>query len=182
MGQGRRFSFSGMMLLALSLLYLGSEVYFNMRLLEVAGSVASNPVEIDSLQVFGRAVSASGCFLLVLGFFARTHFRIETKGQKISYALVLLVSAFCIIALLAQDMFALSSPEVFICLLSIWGLALAALTRGKSSFCTVLSLLFFIWPAVFLGQKLLIEHYLIEKTGLAAKDQRPLRPDAARWH
>jgi hypothetical protein len=159
-----------------SLIYLITEIEFNMSLLEVAGSVRSDPADIDHLQVFGRAVSACGCLLLVLGVFARTGFHINSLKLRLFYigvavlAMIPQLLIFLQVTVGVNDsnwIFPISpTPEDFIiAALPMLGFAYGLLVgKGKNAFITIISLCMIIWPAMFLGQKMLIEQALIERT------------------
>lgn len=159
-------------LLVLSLVYLVAEIEFNMSLLDVAGSVRSDPVKMEDLQVFGRSVSAGGCFLLVLGFFAPTSFRITTARLRWFYYIVGLIA---LVPMMMIFYSLLVGPEslpidpshgdIMLSMLPMLGVAYgSAIGRGRNAFVNVVSLLIIVWPSVFLGQKLLIEQALIERT------------------
>jgi len=164
------------LLLIGSLLYLIAEIEFNMSLLEIAGSVRSDPADIDHLQIFGRAVSACGCLLLVLGLYARTGFHINTLKLRLFYigvALLAMVPQLLIFLHLTvgmQDsdwMFPISpsTEDFMIAALPMLGFAYGLLVgKGRNAFITIVSLCMIIWPAMFLGQKMLIEQALIERT------------------
>ena len=159
-----------------SLVYLIAEIEFNMSLLEVAGSVRSDPADIDHLQVFGRAVSACGCLLLVLGVYARTGFHIN------SHKLRLLYGGIAVLAMIPQALIFLqltigvndsdwvfpidpTNEDFLIAALPMMGFAYGALVgKGRNALITIVSLCLIIWPAMFLGQKMLIEQVLIERT------------------
>ena len=159
-------------LLILSLCYVVAEIEFNMSLLDVAGSVRSDPAKMEDLQVFGRSVSACGCFLLVLGFFSPSGFRVTAgKMRRIYYgiALVSLLPMLLIMwsALSLPDTLPIdpSMSDVVLALLPMLGVAYgSSIGRGRNVFVNVISLLLIVWPTVFLGQKLLIEQALIEHT------------------
>ncbi len=165
-------AWSSAILLILSLCYLVAEIEFNMSLLDVAGSVRSDPVKMEDLQVFGRSVSACGCFLLILGFFAPSSFHITSRKMRWVYygiGLVAMMPLFLIMwsALSLPDTLPIdpSGGDVVLALLPALGIAYgSSIGRGRNVFVNVVSLLLIVWPAVFLGQKLLIEQALIERT------------------
>lgn len=167
-----RHGWTAAIMLLLSLCYLVAEIEFNMSLLDVAGSVRSDPVKMEDLQVFGRSVSACGCFLLVLGLFAPASFRIA--GRKMRW-LYYGIGAVALMPLFIIFWSALSLPnrlpinpsdaDVMLALLPALGIIYsAAVGRGRNPFVNIVALLMIVWPAVFLGQKLLIEQALIERT------------------
>ena len=160
------------LLLFLSLCYLVAEIEFNMSLLDVAGSVRSDPVKMEDLQVFGRAVSASGCFLLVLGFFASSGFHVTPGRLRWFYYGVGLVSILPLLLIFSATLAGPDSvpinpsgSDIMLALLPALGIGYgSALGRGRNAFVNVVSIFMIVWPAVFLGQKLLIEQALIERT------------------
>ncbi|MFN7113592.1 MAG: hypothetical protein ACK4PK_04455 [Alphaproteobacteria bacterium] len=159
-------------LLFLSLCYLVAEIEFNMSLLDVAGSVRSDPVKMEDLQVFGRAVSASGCFLLVLGFFASSGFHVTPGRLRWFYYMVGLVAIMPLLMIFGATIAGPDSvpidptaSDIMLALLPALGIGYgSAIGRGRNAFVNVVSLMLIVWPAVFLGQKLLIEQALIERT------------------
>jgi len=171
----RKAGWPDMMLFILSLIYLIAEIEFNMSLLDVAGSVRSDPAEIESLQVFGRSVSGCGCFLLVLGFFARTGFHVTGKLRTIfmgvaalSFLPMLLILLQGILGSQSGGILLAVNPEpgdMLLAMLPLLGLWYGLLMGShKNAFVTIASLFLMVWPAIFLGQKLLIEQSLIERT------------------
>lgn len=165
-------AWSSAILLILSICYLVAEIEFNMSLLDVAGSVRSDPVKMEDLQVFGRSVSACGCFLLILGLFAPSGFHVTAgKMRRIYYgiALVSLMPLFLIMwSALSMHQTLPIDPDmsdVVLSLLPALGVAYgSALGRGRNVFVNIVSLFLIVWPTVFLGQKLLIEQAFIERT------------------
>ena len=171
----RKTGWPDIMLFILSLVYLVAEIEFNMSLLDVAGSVRSDPAEIESLQVFGRSVSGCGCFLLVLGFFARTGFHVTGRLRTVFMGVAVL-SFLPMLLILLQGVlgertsgFLLSvhaePGDMLLAMLPMLGLWYGLLMGShKNAFVTIASLFLMVWPAIFLGQKLLIEQSLIERT------------------
>lgn len=159
-------------LLFLSICYLVAEIEFNMSLLDVAGSVRSDPAKMEDLQVFGRAVSASGCFLLVLGFFASSGFHVTPGRMRWFYYGVGLVSILPLMLIFSATLAGPDSvpidpsgSDVMLALAPALGIGYgSAIGRGRNAFVNVVSIFLIVWPAVFLGQKLLIEQALIERT------------------
>ncbi|HYD18731.1 MAG TPA: hypothetical protein VEF76_09660 [Patescibacteria group bacterium] len=175
---GAKFAFLtplSLLFFVLSLGYIIAEAVFNMRLLEVAGSVKSNPDELDRLQYFGRTVSAYGFTLLVLGIFQHTGYHLRDRR---SWGLFFGVAALCVIPfimvfrhsvpeLLPEGYTAplgLEPVEVMISMLPLFGLFLVLASAGRYRPQIVLCLMLLAWPAMFLGQKLLIESYVIDRT------------------
>jgi len=166
----------GLMLFVLSVFYILAEAVFNMQLLEVAGSVKSNPDEISNLQYFGRTVSAYGFTLLVLGIFENTGFRLKNRRD---WTLFLGVALVCIMPFLAifRHTFAVTGTggdyvaplkleplDVMLSITPCLGLLVAVMSAGRYRPQVFIALLLMAWPAMFLGQKLLIERYVIDRT------------------
>jgi hypothetical protein len=166
----------GIVLLLLSLVYIGAEGIFNMRLLDVAGTVRSDPEALKNLQYFGRSVSAYGFTLLVLGVFEVHGFKLATRRQ---WALALALAFVCMgpfCAMFWQNVGAallddphpynthLETFEMTLCFVPLLGLACLCASAGFRRSLVVLGLVLMAWPAMFLGQKLLIERYLIDTT------------------
>lgn len=159
-----------------SMIYLIAEIEFNMSLLDVAGSVRSDPAEIDTLQVFGRSVSACGCLLLVLGYFARTGFHVTTARARSIFVGIALLCMLPQLLIFLQVTVGVhykdwifpimpTAEDFLIAALPMLGLAYALLIgKGRNAFITIVGLAMIVWPGVFLGQKMLIEQTLIERT------------------
>lgn len=159
-------------LLFLSMAYLVAEIEFNMSLLDVAGSVRSDPAKMEDLQVFGRAVSASGCVLLVLGLFASTGFHTVSARLRGLYYFVALLCTVPLMLIFSSSWIGPDSVpidptggDIILAIIPVLGVGYgSAVGRGRNAFVTVMTLCMMVWPAVFLGQKLLIEQALIERT------------------
>lgn len=170
----RLFSPIGLLLFALSLAYIGAEALFNIRLVDVAGSVKSNPDDIRSLQHFGRAVSGYGFSLLVIGAFAPSDFRLKTRRHWAMFGALALFSFLPFLMKLQETMVGFFNHlpqssedepwEAQISLLPFLGLALVLLSAGKFRVHVAVGIVLMAWPAMFLGQKLMIERYLIDRT------------------
>lgn len=159
-----RFSFTAIFFLALSIAYLAAEFAFNADMLDVAGSVRTPPEDIDRVKDYGRAVSGAGFTLLIMGLFARRGFRIiDWEG----WAMLSAVLAVCLIPFLAiifggDDIDV--SDETFLVLLPVLGYFLIASSGGRYPFYVIISLVLMAWPAMYCGQKILIEQYLVGTT------------------
>lgn len=170
----RLFTPFGLLLLALSLAYICAEALFNMRLVDIAGSVKSDPAEIRDLQHFGRAVSGYGFSLLALGAFASTGFKLKGRRQ---WAMFFALGAFGLVPFLFKfedtifgifkgisDSLHEEAWDTQLSMLPFLGVALVLLSAGKFRAHVILGLVLMAWPAMFLGQKLVIERYLIDQT------------------
>ena len=165
----------GLILFTLSVIYIAAEAVFNMKLLEVAGSVKSNPAEINDLQYFGRTVSAYGFSLLILGLFETTGFRLRTRKD---WALFFGVAVVCILPFISifKNTFpagtgegysaplALEPLDVMMSIMPCLGVLVAIMSAGRFRPQMFIALLLMAWPAMFLGQKLLIERYVVDRT------------------
>lgn len=165
----------GLILFVLSLAYIVAEAIFNMNLLEVAGSVKSKPSEIETLQYFGRSVSAYGFTLLVLGLFESTGFRLQTRRSWmlfIGVALACLGPFMLIFSRTIPDLhpkgytppITLAPLEIMVSILPLLGVLVAVMSAGRYRPQVFIALVLLAWPAMFLGQKLLIESYVIDRT------------------
>lgn len=158
-------SIAAAVLFILSLGYLGAETIFNMSLLDVAGSIKSSPQDIDSIQHFGRSVSAFGCYLLLIGLFSAKKFSLRGKRE---YRLLLLIGAVCIapfFLIVFGKIPATSETDVAFALMPFLGILLVAYGRLRVMPLNVIGLFLMIWSTVYTGQKLLIEELLIDRTG-----------------
>ncbi len=143
---------------ALSCVYLVAEFRFNVTLLDVAGSASVDATAIHRVADFGRSVSGFGFTLLALGMFARARFRLTHRREK---------TAFGIFAFACVAPFVLFPPreqEMLFLVPVAFGLFLIFLSRGRFPFHTVLAVVLMAWPAMFAGQKAMIEHLVVEPT------------------
>lgn len=165
----------GLFFFVLSVVYIVAEAVFNMQLLEVAGSVKSDPAALDKLQYFGRTVSAYGFTLLVLGLFQSSGFRLK-RGKD--WGLFAGVATICIIPfimvfrhsvpeLMPEGYTAplgLEPVEMMVSVLPLLGLFMVLASGGRWRPQIIICLILLAWPAMFLGQKLLIESYVVDTT------------------
>ena len=165
----------GLALFVLSLVYIVAEAVFNMQLLEVAGTVKSNPDDIHRLQYVGRSISAYGFTLLTLGLFEGTGFRLLKRrhwGLFLGVALVCLTPFVLIFKRTIPELqpagytvpMILEPVEIMVSTLPLLGLLIALLSAGRYRPQLFISLVLLAWPAMFLGQKLLIESYVVDGT------------------
>jgi len=169
------FKLSSLILFLLSLLYLGVELFFNVMLLDVSSSVRSDPGQVEQVQYFGRIASGFGFTLLVLGIFQRFGFRISGRRGWLVFSAVAFVCLLPFVLTFAQILFGIFNAsggsedlsymgELFWGLLPFIGLALVLASRGGKPFVVVLGLIVLAWPAMFYGQKLAIERFIIART------------------
>ena len=165
----------GLFFFVLSLVYIVAEAVFNMQLLEVAGSVKSDPDTLDKLQYFGRTVSAFGFTLLVLGLFQSSHFYLRTKRDWWKFLGVATVCIIPFIMVFRHSVpelmpkgytapLGLEPVEVMISVLPLLGLFMVLASGGRWRPQIIICLILLAWPAMFLGQKLLIESYVVDST------------------
>ena len=165
----------GLFFFVLSVVYIVSEAVFNMQLLEVAGSVKSDPDALDRLQYFGRTVSAFGFTLLVLGLFQSSHFYLRTKRDWWKFLGVATVCIIPFIMVFRHSVpelmpkgytapLGLEPVEVMISVLPLLGLFMVLASGGRWRPQIIICLILLAWPAMFLGQKLLIESYVVDST------------------
>ncbi|MDF3023875.1 MAG: hypothetical protein K0R10_1236 [Alphaproteobacteria bacterium] len=165
----------GLFFFVLSLVYIVAEAVFNMQLLEVAGSVKSDPDTLDKLQYFGRTVSAFGFTLLVLGLFQSSGFYLRTKRDWWKFLGVATVCIIPFIMVFRHSVpelmpkgytapLGLEPVEVMISVLPLLGLFMVLASGGRWRPQIIICLILLAWPAMFLGQKLLIESYVVDST------------------
>lgn len=150
---------------ALSLCYLAAEFRFNITLLDVAGSAIVDPLAIEQVADFGRLVSASGFTLLALGLFANAGFKATHLRHRLRYGVlaVLCLAPFVFFPPERQEMFFVA-PVLF-------GIFLMVISRGRWVFHTVLAVILTAWPAMYAGQKSMIEHLVVEPTTWQERQQ-----------
>lgn len=165
----------GLFFFVLSVVYIVAEAVFNMQLLEVAGSVKSDPDALDKLQYFGRTVSAYGFTLLVLGLFQSSGFRLKRRrdwGLFLGVATVCLIPFIMVFRHSVPELMpkgytaplGLEPVEVMISVLPLLGLFMVLASAGRWRPQIIICLILLAWPAMFLGQKLLIESYVVDST------------------
>lgn len=161
---------ASLVLLILSCCYLLAELVFNVSLLDVAGTASSTKAEVERVQTFGRVISGIGFTLLVIGVFARNGMRLDSIAYKgAAWGLVVIgllpfllatgYGPFQAVASHEQD------PELIWGLLPMLGALVMLLNRPELARTRALvGIILVAWPAMFFGQKILIERYLIEPT------------------
>ncbi|MBL8711535.1 MAG: hypothetical protein JNM12_01455 [Alphaproteobacteria bacterium] len=165
----------GLFFFVLSIVYIVAEAVFNMQLLEVAGSVKSDPDALDKLQYFGRTVSAYGFTLLVLGLFQSSGFRLKRRkdwGLFFGVATVCLIPFIMVFRHSVPELMpsgytaplGLEPIETMISVLPLLGLFMVLASAGRWRPQIIICLILLAWPAMFLGQKLLIESYVVDAT------------------
>lgn len=162
----------GVALFLLSLVYIAAEAVFNMQLVDVAGSVKSSPAEIDRLQHFGRAVSAYGFALLILGAFAGSGFRLTAKRYWLLFGALSAVSLIPFAMKVQEALGGIEGEpaphadplELQFCALPFLGIALVFLSAGRFRVHLLIGLVLMAWPSMYLGQKLLIERHIVDRT------------------
>ena len=161
MKAGKFQSLTSEILFVLSLAYLCAEVFFNVSLLRVAGDVRSSPAELEDIQFFGRIVSASGFTLLVLGLFARHKFQFPTAA---SWGVFASVAIFCLFPFLLVFGEITAAETIIWGFIPIWGLMLVISGKGYAKPPAIIGLILLAWPAMFFGQKILIDQYVVTPT------------------
>lgn len=161
-------------LFVLSLLYLYAELVFNLLMLDAAGTSMTTPKEIDDIQFFGRMTSAFGFTLLVLGMFAKNGFVLKTPTDwRVAWATVLLCS-FPLFLTYGDIIFgtltgrgvhdAAVSQEMHWSFVTLGGCVIFLATRGSNPVFTIFGIVMMAFPAMFSGQKLLVERYIVSPT------------------
>ena len=165
----------GLLLFGLSLGYIGAEALFNMKLVDVAGSVKSDPSAIDHLQHFGRAISGYGFSLLTLGAFASSGFVMRGQRYWIRFGILATLSLVpflmefeaTIFGFVKKGLAGVSETDPLdlqLCALPFLGISAVLLSAGKFRAHVVIGLVLMAWPTMYLGQKLVIERYLVDRT------------------
>src|SRR5476651_936194 len=177
MGDNKKQLFTpfGLVLFALSLGYIGAEALFNMKLVDVAGSVKSDPAAIDHLQHFGRAISGYGFSLLTLGACASSGFVMRAPRYWKRFAVLAALSLVPLalefdttVSGLVKHGFSgglnADPLDLQLCALPLLGIAAVFLSAGRFRAHVVIGLVLMAWPTMYLGQKLVIERYLVDRT------------------
>lgn len=146
-------------ILVLSTIYLMVEFVFNATLLDTASSLDLDNDALHQAELFGRSVSGAGFALLVLGVLVKLRFRLVGKWQR------LIGAGFVGICLIP---FSLNLDAPYPTLGGVVGVsglvAYFAATRpnARPAPLILISTLIMAWTAMFAGQKILIERFLIE--------------------
>jgi len=161
-------------LFLLSLLYLYAELVFNLLMLDAAGTSMTTPREIEDIQFFGRMTSAFGFTLLVLGLFAKNGFVLKTPTDwRVAWATVILCS-FPLFMTYGDIIFgtltgngvhdSAVNTEMHWAFVTLGGCIIFLATRGSNAVFTIFGIVMMAFPAMFSGQKLLVERYVVSPT------------------
>lgn len=178
-------------LLACSLFYLVAEFIFNARLLDTASDILATSDDLRDVEYFGRAVSGIGLSLLVAGFFARDGFRLSRKTDLVLLGVLVVVCplVFLLSPLSPQDggldpagvtftqlitgseadiNMAFPPPDasmmwIILPFIGIF-MVLVSLYLKLPRIVTAGGILMMTWPAMFFGQKIVIERFAIHPT------------------
>ena len=178
-------------LLVCSLFYIVAEFVFNARLLDTASNILATSDDLRDVEYFGRAVSGVGLSLLVAGFFARDNFRMS---RPIDQALFGLLAIVCPLVFLLSPLspqnggldpagvtftqlitgagesvnMAYPPPDASMLwiILPFIGIFMVLVSHYLKlpRIVIVGGLLMMTWPAMFFGQKIVIERYAIHPT------------------
>ena len=170
----KAYSTSGIILFLLSLVYLGAELVFNRQLLDVSSSVQSDPDQVEQIQYFGRAASGLGFTLLVQGIFQQFGFRIIKRKHWTALVAVALICMAPFVLTLGQTVYekvagAAATGDVPYTHGMYWGLLPIAgfffvLAGRRYKAAVILGLFLMTWPAMFYGQRLAVERFIISPT------------------
>jgi hypothetical protein len=171
----KAYSRSGIILFALSMVYLGAELVFNRQLLDVSSSVQSDPDQVEHIQYFGRAASGLGFTLLVQGVFQQFGFRLYKRKHWTILAIVVLICMLPFIMTEGQTFYekmagAGAAGDVPYTTGMGWGLLPFAgffcvlASRGQKRWAVIIGLILMTWPAMFYGQRLAVERFIISPT------------------
>lgn len=179
-------------LLICGLLYILAEFIFNARLLDTASDINATADDLRDVEYLGRGVSGIGLSLLVAGFFARDGFRMSRLSDQIVFGLLALLAPllFLLSPLSPQGggldpggvtftqlltgggtdiLFDLPPPDASMLwvMLPLFGILTVLIAHYKRLHRSVViaGILLITWPAMFFGQKIAIERFLIHPTG-----------------
>lgn len=178
-------------LLVCGLFYILAEFIFNARLLDTASDIAATADDLRDVEYLGRAVSGVGLTLLVAGFFARDGFRMSRLSDQIVFGLLALV---CPLLFLLSPLAAAgggldpagttftqlitgrgapvdldvpppdaSMAWIILPFIGIF-MVLVAHYLKLHRVMVVAGLAAMTWPAMFFGQKIVIERFMIHPT------------------
>lgn len=178
-------------LLVCSLFYIVAEFVFNTRLLDTASDIQASSDDLHSVEYFGRFVSGVGLSLLVAGFFARDGFRMSRLSDQILFGVLAVVCplVFLLSPLSPQNggldpagvsftqLITASGPAVNMdfpppdasmlwIMLPFIGIftVLVAHYKQLPRIAVVAGLFMMTWPAMFFGQKIMIERFMVHPT------------------
>ncbi|PIW29646.1 MAG: hypothetical protein COW30_04575 [Rhodospirillales bacterium CG15_BIG_FIL_POST_REV_8_21_14_020_66_15] len=175
-------------LAAASVLYLGTEVIFNMSLLEAVASPALDPRTFHAVEAFGRRASSTGFTLAVIGLFVSTAFIVRGKAKWAAFVAAIAV---CTMPFLVTPF----HRETLLAV-GLGALLVAAASRAPAvrphwrSAASVIGLTIMAWPAFYNGKIAVTEHFIVERSSgtgrLAARHitllRRALVSDAVQLH
>ena len=157
-----------------SLLYLYSELIFNSLMLDVAGTSFSTPKEIEEIQYYGRIISANGFTLLLLGLFSKSGFRLRQASHWGLALFVIILCSIPVLMIFVENLINIFlgkektetkfDPEMGWALMIVPGIFLFLRSGGKNRAFIASGIIIMAWPAMFFGQKLLVERYIIAPT------------------
>jgi len=143
-------------------------------MLDVSGTSVSTPKQIDNVQYFGRFVSASGFTLLVLGVFSRTGYLLRCKLDWVLMALFMTLCSLPFVMTFGEIIYSLFTgyqrndtafdPEMVWAMMPIIGISMIFIPLGLRRRWVLCGIIVMAWPAMFFGQKLMVERYLISPT------------------
>lgn len=178
-------------LLVCGLLYILAEFIFNARLLDTASDITATADDLRDVEYLGRGISGIGLSLLVAGFFARDGFRMSRLSDQIVFGLLALLGPllFLLAPLSPADggldpggvtftqlvtgrgadvnmTFPPPDASMLWVLFPLLGILVVLLAHYHKLHRTVVvaGLLMITWPAMFFGQKIVIERFMIHPT------------------
>ncbi|MFN7112761.1 MAG: peptidoglycan-binding domain-containing protein [Alphaproteobacteria bacterium] len=180
-----------MALLVCGLLYILAEFIFNARLLDTASDITATADDLRDVEYLGRAVSGVGLSLLVAGFFARDRFRMSRLSDQIVFGLL---AVLCPLLFLLSPLspvdggldpsgvtftqlitgagadiqidFPPPDASMLWIILPLFGILTVLLAHYHQLHRAVVvaGILMISWPAMFFGQKIIIERFMIHPT------------------
>ncbi len=165
---------SSLILFCFSLLYLYSEVVFNVLMLDIAGTSSSSMKEVEDIQYYGRMISASGFTLLLLGLFDKTGFRLSKTSHWLIAFTCIFICSIPFLMIFGESLYRTIAGKDPIeagfdfdmgwALMVVPGAMLFLLSGGHNRALIAIGLIIMAWPAMFFGQKILIERYIVAPT------------------
>lgn len=161
----RSVTLSGGLLFILSFGYLLAELFFNVSLLDVAGDIKSSPEKIENIQLSGRAISAFGLFLLVAGFIDLRRFgTLKSRARLAMLSCMGVLSLFLLLAPFFNPNLRYGTADSIVGFGAFLVMLVILADRNRHAFVNLAGLCMLLWSAGFLGQKILIEQLLVDRT------------------
>lgn len=168
------YEYAAWILFLLSTIYLIAEFIFNVRMLDVSGTSLSKIEAFDDIQYFGRLVSASGFTLLVLEICRKFKCRFDTPIKQVVLGAIIFLCMLPFFLSFGSVLFnsitgtpvpkSAFDGEMVWSFSAVIGLMILLVSKAEKPLYTVIGIIIMAWPAMFFGQKLLVERFIIEPT------------------